>query len=94
MELFDNSYRSGRIQAINSPMMTGLWLAAISATLWFGGRQVVNGSLSVGDLTAFLLYLTMLNMPVRMLGWIVMISSRAQSAGQRIFMRSWTPSRR
>jgi ABC-type multidrug transport system fused ATPase/permease subunit len=31
--LFDDSYRSGLIQAINSPMMTGLWLAAIAATL-------------------------------------------------------------
>jgi ATP-binding cassette subfamily B protein len=83
--LFDDSYRSGLIQAINSPMMTGLWLAAIAATLWYGGREVIHENISVGDLTLFLLYLTMLNMPVRMLGWIIMISSRAQSAGQRIF---------
>lgn len=83
--LFTDSYRSSRIQAFNSPMMTGFWLAAIGATLWFGGRQVVSGSLNIGDLTLFLLYLTILNMPVRMLGWIIMISSRAQSAAQRIF---------
>ncbi|HLA17949.1 MAG TPA: ABC transporter ATP-binding protein [Dehalococcoidia bacterium] len=83
--LFADSYQSSRVQAINSPFMTGLWLAAISATLWFGGREVVKGNLNVGDLTLFLLYLTMLNMPVRMLGWIIMITSRAQSAGQRVF---------
>jgi ABC-type multidrug transport system fused ATPase/permease subunit len=83
--LFADSYHSGRIQALNSPMMTGLWLAAISVTLWFGGREVVNGSLNIGDLTSFLLYLTILNMPVRMLGWIIMIASRAQVSGQRIF---------
>jgi ATP-binding cassette subfamily B protein len=65
--------------------MTGLWLAAIAATLWFGGREVVHGNLNLGELTLFLLYLTMLNMPVRMLGWIIMITSRAQSAGQRVF---------
>jgi len=83
--LFADSYRSGRIQAINSPMMTGLWLAAIAATLWFGGREVINGNLNIGELAAFLLYLMILNMPVRMLGWIVMIASRAQVSGQRIF---------
>ena len=83
--LFADSYRSGRIQAFNSPMMTGFWLAAISATLWFGGREVINGNLNIGELAAFLLYLTILNMPVRMLGWIVMIASRAQVSGQRIF---------
>lgn len=83
--LFDVSYESSRIQAMNSPLMSGLWLAAIAVTLWFGGREVINGNLDIGELTAFLLYLTILNMPVRMLGWIVMISSRAQSAGQRIF---------
>jgi len=83
--LFADSYQSSRIQAMNSPFMTGLWLAAIAATLWFGGREVVKGNLDVGELTLFLLYLTMLNMPVRMLGWIIMITSRAQSAGQRVF---------
>ena len=83
--LFDHSYHSGRIQAVNSPMMTGLWLAAIAATLWYGGREVINGDLNIGELAAFLLYLSILNMPVRMLGWIVMIASRAQVSGQRIF---------
>jgi ATP-binding cassette subfamily B protein len=83
--LFADSYRSGRIQAVNSPMMTGFWLAAISATLWFGGREVINGNLNIGELASFLLYLTILNMPVRMLGWIIMIASRAQVSGQRIF---------
>src|SRR3990170_3825943 len=34
--LFADSYQSSRIQAVNSPFMTGLWLAAIAATLWFG----------------------------------------------------------
>lgn len=66
--LFADSYRSGRIQAFNSPMMTGFWLAAIAATLWFGGREVINGNLNIGELAAFLLYLAILNMPVRKIG--------------------------
>ena len=83
--VFSDSYRSSRVQAVNSPLMTGLWLGAMAATLWFGGREVATGNLEVGELAAFLLYLTILQMPVRSLGWIVMIISRAQSSGQRIY---------
>src|SRR5207247_8802961 len=69
----------------NAPLMSGLWMAAIAATVWFGGREVVNGNLEPGGLTAFLLYLYILQMPVRMFGWVIMIGARANAAGQRIF---------
>ena len=83
--VFQDSYTSARIQATNAPLMSGLWLAATAATLWVGGREVANGNLDIGELTAFLLYLTVLQMPVRVLGWVIMISSRANAAGQRIY---------
>jgi ATP-binding cassette subfamily B protein len=83
--LFQHSYQSSRIQAVNAPMMSGLWLLATAVTLWVGGREVIQGRLEIGELTAFLLYLTLLQMPVRALGWIIMIASRANAAGQRIF---------
>ncbi len=83
--VFQDSYESSRIQAVNSPMMTGLWLAAVAVTLWFGGREVASGRMELGELASFLLYLTILQMPVRSLGWIIMISSRAQSSGQRVY---------
>jgi len=83
--VFVDSYESSRIQATNAPLMSGLWLTATAATLWFGGREVSSGNLELGELTAFLLYLTVLQMPVRMFGWVIMITSRANAAGQRIF---------
>ena len=83
--VYTDSYASSRIQATNAPLMSGLWLAATAATLWFGGREVVNGNLEPGGLTAFLLYLYILQMPVRMFGWVIMIGARANAAGQRIF---------
>ncbi len=85
LKLFENSYNASRVQAYTSPLMTGVWMLAMASTLWFGGRQVINGSLTGGELSAFLLYLTLLQMPVRNLGWLVMVVARAQSAGQRIF---------
>ena len=38
-----------------------------------------------GQMAEFLLYVVMLNMPVRMLGWLTMLYSRAMSSGQRVF---------
>jgi|FLYL01.1.fsa_nt_gi ATP-binding cassette subfamily B protein len=84
-QLFGHSFESSKIQAANAPLMSGLWLAATAATLWVGGIEISNGNLAIGELTAFLLYLALLQMPVRSLGWIIMITARAQSAGQRIF---------
>jgi len=83
--LFGYSYESSRIQAVNAPAMTGLWLAATAATLWVGGVEVSNGNLEVGELTSFLLYLAVLQMPVRVLGWIIMVTARANAAGQRVY---------
>ncbi|MEX0682540.1 MAG: ABC transporter ATP-binding protein [Dehalococcoidia bacterium] len=84
-KLFDYSYQSSRVQAFNAPLMTGVWLAATAATLWVGGVQVTNGNLEIGELAAFLLYLTILQQPVRVLGWIIMVIARANAAGQRIY---------
>ena len=83
--VYEVSYRSSRIQASNGPAMTGIWMLALAATLAFGGREIIGGHLSIGALGAFLLYLTLLQMPVRSLGWIIMVLTRAQSAAQRIY---------
>jgi ATP-binding cassette subfamily B protein len=83
--LFRDSYATNRIQAVNSPMLTALWMMATVATIWFGGREIIAGRLEVGELTAFMLYLTLLQMPVRVLGWVVILFARAQSSGERIY---------
>lgn len=83
--VFQSSYSSSRTMAFNAPLMTGLWLAATAATLWFGGREVANGNLEPGELALFLLYLALLQMPVRVIGWIIMVTSRANASGERIY---------
>ncbi|MCH8814957.1 MAG: ABC transporter ATP-binding protein [Chloroflexi bacterium] len=83
--VFDDSYMSSRVQAKNAPLMTGLWLGATAATLWFGGTEVAAGRLEVGELALFLLYLAVLQMPIRVIGWIIMVASRANASGKRIY---------
>jgi ATP-binding cassette subfamily B protein len=83
--LFGNSYATTRISAFNAPMMTGLWMLAMVATIWYGGWQITQGRMAIGELTSFMLYLTILQVPVRALGWIVMLFARARSAAERIY---------
>ncbi|MEO8457316.1 MAG: ABC transporter ATP-binding protein [Chloroflexota bacterium] len=83
--LYDSAYKSAQVTAVNTPIMTGLWLAATAAVIWVGGIEVSHGNLEIGALTSFLLYVTVLQAPVRVLGWIIMLTARANVAGQRIF---------
>ena len=59
--------------------------ASMGLLLWFGGRKVMGGELSVGQLTAFLTYMTLLQAPVRMIAMIFMAAARATSSGGRVF---------
>lgn len=84
-ELFTNAYASTRIQAFNTPLLTGLWMLSMVMTGWVGSREIAAGAMSYGELTSFMFYLTMLQMPVRSLGWIVILFARARSSGERIY---------
>ena len=84
-ELFERSYATNRIQAFNTPLLTGIWMLAMVTVGWLGARQIEAGALTAGQLSEFMLQLTLLQLPVRSLGWIVMLFARAQSSGTRIY---------
>jgi ATP-binding cassette subfamily B protein len=84
-DLFDESYRSTRFMGIVEPAMGALWLVSLAVVFWVGGHEVIAGRMGAGQLVTFQLYLTFLQMPVRSVGFIVGIASRAQSSGERIF---------
>jgi ATP-binding cassette subfamily B protein len=74
-----------RLQAVTTSLNNFFFLGGTGIILWYGGRQVINGSMSPGELVAFLLYMGLLAIPVRMTAWIVNSFSRAISSGERIF---------
>src|SRR5581483_11829777 len=57
----------------------------LAAILLVGGREVINGSLTIGDFTAFYAYLLMLISPMRTLGYMLGSAQRANASGARIF---------
>jgi len=83
--LFKTAYQTNRIQAVNNPLLTTLNAAALVTTALVGAHEINAGTLTEGELTAFVVYVQMLQQPIRMLGWIVNVFSRTSSAGQRIY---------
>ena len=81
----DHTYSASLLFASQGSLMTLIFTMAMGAILWFGGREVAADRLTPGELAAFILYMGVLQMPVRMIGWLVNTFSRAASAGQRIF---------
>jgi len=83
--LYDEQIHAARLMAINMPTMVLLFSIPTALILWYGGREVIAGNMTIGQVTQFILYLGMLMMPIRRLGMMVNLYSRTMSAGQRIF---------
>jgi len=83
--LYDTNMVAIKQYSFYFPLMTLLSSGGIVLILWYGGRQVIQGDLSIGRLTAFYLYLSMLTPSIRMLGWVVNSMARAIASGERIF---------
>jgi ABC-type multidrug transport system fused ATPase/permease subunit len=83
--VFDQSIYSTKLQAFFSPLIGLLPQIGIALVLLIGGREVINGSLSLGDFTAFYTYLVILAGPMRMLGVAMGMAQRAIASGNRLF---------
>lgn len=83
-DLYNEQMNAVRLMAINMPTMVLLVGLPVVFILWYGGSQVINGTMTPGEITQFILYLGLLMMPVRQLGMMVNLYSRTVSAGQRI----------
>jgi ATP-binding cassette subfamily B protein len=82
--LSDEQIHAARLMGINAPTMALLFTVPTAVILWYGGHQVVDGVITIGQITQFILYVGMLVMPIRRLGMLVNLYSRTVSAGQRI----------
>jgi ABC-type multidrug transport system fused ATPase/permease subunit len=83
--VFDQSMHATRLRAFYNPFIGFLPNLGLAVILLVGGRQVVNGSLTLGDFTAFYAYLLMLIAPMRQLGIALGLAQRATASGARLF---------
>ena len=77
--------RSIDVSAFYNPLIENLSVLG-SVFVWvYGGWLVIQGEIALGSLVAFNMYLMMIQMPFRFLGWMLMLEQRAKASAGRIF---------
>ncbi len=83
-ELKEAGLRAFRVVILNMPIMMLAMNVTTLAVVWFGGRQVLSGTMPVGDLTAFTTYIVQVLMSLMILAMVLLQSSRAVAGLKRI----------
>jgi ABC-type multidrug transport system fused ATPase/permease subunit len=81
----DGVIRQARIEATYLPGLYFLPAVSIAAVLYFGGRDVVHGVLTIGEFFLFYQLLLQLVWPLEALGWIINLGQRATASASRSF---------
>jgi ATP-binding cassette subfamily B protein len=73
-----------RARGVLLPVMKVVASLGTVVVLWLGGRRVMAGQLTIGDLLAFIWYLNILAWPTMAMGWMLTIFQRGRAAMQRL----------
>lgn len=83
--LLEKQLESAKIRSFFMPLTQLIAQAGILIILIYGGRLVIDGKLTIGELVAFSTYVTQLLAPVRRFGWILTSVAQASASAERIF---------
>ena len=83
-DVYARSMEAAQVRATFLPALELLPNLGLIATLGYGGHQVLEGSLTLGELVAFNVYVVMLIWPLRMLGMILAQGQRSAAAAERV----------
>lgn len=84
-EYVDISIKASKVSALWMPYVHFLVGLSTALVVWYGGRLVIQGTISIGMLAGFISYIAMLTRPVRQTGMMINLSSQATAASERIF---------
>lgn len=73
-----------KIEGLLHPTLGLLTGVAMVIVIWIGGQQVMDGTVSVGDLVAFIFYLNLLTWPMIALGWVINLFQRGEASMARV----------
>ncbi len=83
-ELKNAGVRAMKVVIFMHPVMTFFTYATTIAVIWLGGKTVLSGSMPVGDLSKFLVYVTQILTSLMMMTMLLMTTSRAMASAKRI----------
>ena len=73
-----------RTQALIMPILFLITGLSIIIVIWLGGTKVINGELTLGEITAFIVYLGILIWPMIAFGWVINIIQQAEASMKRL----------
>ena len=83
--VFEASVAAARVRATYIPLIAFIPNIAVAFLLYYGGRQVINGQMTLGALVAFYTYLMMFIYPAQVIGWLTGLAQRAIASGNRVY---------
>jgi subfamily B ATP-binding cassette protein MsbA len=82
---FSTAMQRARVRAAFIPLISFFGFGALTFLVWYGGRQVVLGTLTPGELVAFLIYMMMVAGPMASFAGLYAQLREALGAGRRVF---------
>jgi ATP-binding cassette subfamily B protein len=73
-----------RTQAVIMPILFLITGLSIIIVIWLGGIKVIDGDLTLGEITAFIVYLGILIWPMIAFGWVINIIQQAEASMKRL----------
>lgn len=84
-EIYRQRYLSlVKVNALFFPLTLMLVGLSVVITIYVGGKEVINGTFSFGNIAEYVIYVNMLTWPVASLGWVTAIVQRAEASQNRI----------
>ena len=83
-DLMNTALKASKIVFISMPLITLVMNLTTLAVVWFGGQSVIVGTMQIGDLTAFITYITQILFSLMMVAMIILNASRAAASSKRI----------
>jgi len=82
--LKEASIRASAIVVMVTPVMMLIMNFSIVAVVWFGGTKIIAGTMHIGQMMSFIVYITQILMALTMLSMTIMSFSRASASSNRI----------
>ncbi|AKL94898.1 ABC-type multidrug transport system, ATpase and permease component [Clostridium aceticum] len=82
--LFDRNMELAKLFGIFHPLVQFLSSLSFIIAIWYGGRLVIEGGMSLGDFVAFITYLGLLVSSISAIGWVINVMQRGSASMERL----------
>jgi ATP-binding cassette, subfamily B, multidrug efflux pump len=83
-DYYNKNLSLAKLEALFYAFLTALTAFSLLPVVWIGGLSVIDGSMTIGGIAQFIVYVSMLSWPIISIGWVTSIIQRASSANMRL----------